>query len=188
MAFVPAIRRASRQTTRQIQDDVPRVTLAHTLGSGLLAGEVAGLVMAGSMMAIYSFVLEKSPFLPLQIIGTAVYGSAPTEAVDPLGFVAGLAVHQLVPALVWGLIFGALVSALRPSRSWSLMFLGLGTGALAQIVDVYILLPHAKSAFAGVQAWATDVHPLTSWLVHLVYGLALSFFPWKYDPASARFA
>ena len=185
MAFAP--------TAHRIPDDAlpearARAPVARTLRDGLVAGQTAGLAMAVAMMAIYTFVLGQTPFLPLQTVGAFARGGSALDGIQPLAFAAGLAMHQLGPALAWGLVFGILVALIRPERAMALMFLGLFVGLLAQVVDVYFLLPRFAAALDVPNYWAAHVHPAASWFVHAVFGLSLSLYPWKFDPAAHRYA
>lgn len=165
-----------------------RAPIARTLRDGLVAGQTAGLVMAAAMMAIYTFALGQTPFLPVQTIGAYVRGSSALEGMNPTAFAAGVAMHQLGPSLAWGLAFGVLVAVIRPRRAMALMLLGLLVGLLAQVVDVYVLLPRFALELGVPNYWGEHVHPAVSWLLHGVFGLSLSIFPWKFDPMARRYA
>jgi hypothetical protein len=178
------------------EEEVRRPTFGHELIAGAQAGQVAGLAMAVVLMAISSVFLGKGLFYPLQLIGTAVLGDGVIGRIDARTLVVGILVHQLGPSLVWGFVFGAVVWARKPRGSVALMMLGLLVGAIAQIFDVYVLLPLLAGELSGrlpflgplqkENLWA-HVPAAASWLAHLVFGLGLSLFPWKYDPAAHRF-
>lgn len=174
----------------------PRPAFGRELIAGVQAGQVAGLAMAAALMVIFSVFLNKSLFFPLQIIAASVLGENAIWQLDARTLVMGALVHQLGPALLWGVVFGVVVWLFKPRRSLALMTLGLLVGALAQVVDVHLLLPLLSGALSGriplfgpLQSdnlWA-QVPMVTSWLAHLVFGFALSLYPWKYDPVAESF-
>lgn len=155
----------------------PRSSTARDVLAGALAGQIAGLVMAVVVMAVFTFVLGQGPLFPVQVIGSFVFGDAALDGVHGGAIVAGLLLHQLGPALFWGLVFGALVSRmeLRGSR---LVFAGVAVGVASQVVDVHLILPFLMKALHGHDLWAEHVPVLWSWAAHIVYGLALASFPW----------
>jgi hypothetical protein len=170
----------------------PSATWTRTLGGGVAAGEIAGLAMAVSMAAAFQFAMSRSPFLPFQAIGATLLGYAdgapPSYGLRGALGLAGFAVHMVVPSLFWGLVFGGVVLATRPSRAWRLLLLGLGTGAVAQIVDVHILMPILDANHILVDRWTVTVHPVWSWLFHLAFGVGVSLHPWTYDAELGHFA
>src|SRR5262249_39938898 len=99
----------------------------------------------------------------------------------------GFAVHLAIPSLVWGVGYGVLDVLTRPQRASTLLLSGLVVGVLAQVIDVMILLPWLAGLGVVHDAWTPNVHRVVSWLAHIAYGIGLSFYPWKYDPASGRF-
>jgi len=170
------------------EDVRPHAPIARTLRDALVAGQTAGVAMAIAMMVVSTFLLGQTPFVPIQSIGAFVLGSSALDGMNPIAFVVGFLLHQLGPALAWSLAFGALVAVVRPQRAVVLMYLGLFVGVLAQVVDVYILLPRITTALSLPNYWAEHVHPAVSWLVHLVFGLGLCMFPWNFDPVTRRYA
>jgi hypothetical protein len=173
-----------------------RPAIARELIAGVQAGQVAGLAMAAALMATFSVFLHKSLFYPLQIIAASVLGENAIRRLDARTLIVGVLVHQLGPALLWGVVFGVAVWLFKPRRGITLMALGLFVGALAQIIDVHLLLPLLTRVFSGhfpllaplqrANLWM-QVPIATSWFGHLVFGFALSFYPWKYDPAARSF-
>jgi hypothetical protein len=173
-----------------------RPAFGRELIAGVQAGQVAGLAMAGALMAIFSVFLGKSMFYPLQIIAASVLGESAIARLDARTLVVGVLVHQLGLALLWGVVFGVVVWLKKPRGSVALMALGLFVGALSQITDVHLLLPLLSGAFSDrvpffgpllrANLW-TLVPSAASWLAHLVFGLALSVYPWKYDPVARSF-
>ena len=174
-----------------------RPGLGHELRAGVLAGQVAGLVMAATLMALFATFLGTSPFRPVQVIASSVLGEKALEPITGSALLVGIAVHQLGPALVWGGVFGFVVWLSRPSRGAALMMFGLLIGAVSQIVDVYLVLPallhsvsHGLPRALPIQdqnLWTEYVPPAASWLAHLAFGLALAVYPWRYDPLLKTF-
>jgi hypothetical protein len=173
-----------------------RPAIGRDLVAGVRAGQVAGLAMAVALMAISSLFLGQTLFFPLQVIAASVLGDGATVSLDARVLVVGLLVHQLGPALVWGVVFGIVVWLVKPRASTALMMLGLVVGALSQIVDVYVLLPLLSGEHLGrlplfealrtENVWA-HIPAAASWAAHMVFGFALSFYPWKYDPVARTF-
>jgi hypothetical protein len=166
---------------------VPREVISRTLSAGVVAGMVAGSTMALVMASLSYAAAGKSPFLPFTAIGSSILGRAIDHSDDPFTPALGLLFHMTVPSLVWGAMYGVLHILTRPRYARTLLFMGLVIGALAQVVDAWILVPALASVHLIWDAWTPAVHPLLSWLSHLAYGVGLSFYPWKYDPLSGRF-
>jgi hypothetical protein len=178
------------------EEKVRRPAFGRELIAGVQAGQVAGLAMAATLMAVFSAFLGKSPFYPLQIIAGSVLGEDAIGRLDARTLVVGVFVHQLGPALLWGIVFGVVVWLTKPRRSVTLMELGLFVGVLSQIIDVHLLLPLLSGGFSDhfprfgpllrANLW-THVPIAASWLAHLVFGVALSLYPWKFDPIARSF-
>jgi hypothetical protein len=174
-----------------------RPAFARELAAGVGAGQVAGLAMAVAIMALFSVFLHKSPFYPIEVIGAAALGEHVIGQLDARTLLVGVLVHQLGPSLFWGLVFGLVVWVVKPRRSMALLMFGLLVGALAQIVDVNLVLPLLAGAWSGqlpilaplqqANLWAAHVPLAASWVAHLVFGVALSLYPWKYDPVVGAF-
>ena len=172
-------------------------SFGHELISGVRAGQVAGLAMAGALMALSGVFLNKGLFYPLEVIAASVFGESAIGRLDVPTLVVGLLVHQFGPALAWGVVFGIVVWLFKPRRSVALMMWGILVGAIAQIVDVHILLPLLSGDLSGrlpffgplqhENLWAQHIPVVASWLGHLVFGLSLSLYPWRYDPAAGSF-
>jgi hypothetical protein len=179
-----------------LEAEYRRPAFGRELIAGVRAGQVAGLAMALVLMAIFSVFLNKSPFYPIQVIAASVLGGGTLRQLDARTLVVGVLVHQLGPALAWGVVFGFVVWVFKPRRSLALMMWGLVVGVLSQIVDVYVLLPLLSETLSGrrpllepvarLDLWA-QVPIAASWLAHLVFGFALSIYPWKYDPVAHSF-
>jgi hypothetical protein len=181
------VRTADDLGLRRRVTPVPRRAPARSISAGIVAGAVGGITMAIAL-ALFHYSIGKSPFLPFTLIGASVLNDPHAAASGSLLVAAvGFAVHITVPSLGWGVIYGVLDVLLRPQRASSLLFMGLAVGAFAQVVDVMILLPWLNAAHVIRDAWRPEIHPMVSWVAHLVYGVGLCFYPWKYDPLSGRF-
>jgi hypothetical protein len=163
-------------------------TLKRSVAAGALSGQIAGLIMAIVMMAVFTIFLGKNPLYPVQVIGSFIFGDAAIQGFHLSALLAGLLLHQLGPALLWGVLFGAAAHALRVSRGGKLLALGAATGLLSQIVDVNLVLPVAMNALHGHNIWAEQVPSFWSWAAHLVFGLGLAVYPWVYGRLDKRFA
>ena len=152
--------------------------LKRSVVAGVIAGQIAGLIMAVVVMAVFTLFLGKGPLYPVQVIGAVIFGDAALHGFHLPAFVAGLLVHQLGPALLWGVLFGGAAYALRISRGGKLLALGAATGLLSQIVDVNLVLPPVMNALHGHDIWAAQVPAFWSWAAHLVFGLGLATYPW----------
>lgn len=152
--------------------------LGRDLLAGVLAGQVAGLVMAVAMIAVFTLFLDRSPFFPVQVIGSFVFGDAAVSGFHGPAFVAGLVLHQLGPSLFWGALFGLVAGSVRATTTGALLAWGLAIGALSQIVDVNMLLPPLYETLHGHNIWAENVPDAWSWVAHLVYGAALACYGW----------
>jgi hypothetical protein len=187
-------------TARVFVDEVEEEShrsFGRELLGGIQAGQVAGLAMAATLMVLLSVFTNKGLFYPLQVIAASVLGENAIGRFDARTLLVGVAVHQLGPALAWGVVFGVVVWLFKPQRSVALMMWGLLVGAVAQIVDVHVLLPLLSGELSGrlpyfsplqhENLWAHHVPVVASWLAHLMFGLGLSLYPWRYDPAARSF-
>lgn len=146
---------------------------------GALAGQIAGLVMAVVMMAVFAIFLGTSPLFPVQVIGSFATGDVAVQGQFHLAsLLAGLALHQLGPSLLWGLAFAGVVHALDVRRIGPLLFAGLGVGVASQVIDVNLLIPPLFRALHGHDIWSENVPAFWSWASHVVFGLSLASFAW----------
>jgi hypothetical protein len=155
-------------------------TLRQDLISGVITGQVAGLIMAVVVMAVFTIFLGKGPLYPVQVIGSFVYGDRALEGLHVGALLVGLLLHQLGPSLAWGLA----VNRLDLRGGPAFVALAVVTGLASQAIDVGVLVPAAMSALHGHDIWAEQVPAFWSWAAHLVFGLGLLSFPW----ISTRFA
>jgi hypothetical protein len=159
----------------------PRSAQGQVLGrdvlGGIFAGEISGLIMAVVMMGVFALILQKTALFPVQVIGSIIYGDRALVGTHLPSIIAGLLLHQLGPALVWGVLFGAAVYAFDARQGGKLAVVAIGAGLIAQIVDVNIILPMVFNALHGHDLWAENVPAFWSWASHLVFGIGLLLFP-----------
>jgi hypothetical protein len=155
----------------------PHASLRQDVVAGAIAGQISGLIMAVVVMAVFTVFLGTGPLYPVQVIGSLVFGDAALEGVHVGALAAGLLLHQLGPALVWGIAFGVVVNRFD-LRGGALAAAAVATGIASQVVDVLVLVPFAMKALHGHDIWAEQVPAFWSWAAHVVYGLGLLSFPW----------
>ena len=153
------------------------LSLRQDVIAGALAGQIAGLIMAVVVMAVFALFLGTSPLYPVQVIGSLVFGDAALEGFHLGALLAGLLLHQLGPALAWGIAFGVAANRLQLRRGPGLVAAAVVTGAASQVIDVGLLVPLAMKALHGHDIWAEQVPVFWSWAAHIVFGLGLLSFP-----------
>src|SRR6185503_13963191 len=79
------------------------------LVSAVVTGQIAGLIMAVVVMAVFTVFLGKGPLYPVQVIGAFIFGDAALHGIHVPAIIAGLLLHQLGPSLFWGFAFGLAV-------------------------------------------------------------------------------
>jgi hypothetical protein len=146
--------------------------------AGALAGQIAGLIMAVVIMAVFTLFLGKGPLFPVQVIGSIAFGDAALDGFHLGALLVGLILHQLGPALLWGVAFGLVVNRLELRAGPGLVVAAVLTGLTSQVIDVGILVPAAMNALHGHDLWAENVPSFWSWAAHLVFGLGLLSFSW----------
>jgi hypothetical protein len=154
-----------------------RRTAARPLAAGVITGQIAGLIMAVVVMAVFTLFLGRGPLYPVQLIGSAVFGPGALEGFQPGALLAGLVLHQAGPSLFWGVAFGLAAGAIglrEPARAAAL---GVIVGVLSMVVDVYLAVPLVMKARAGADLWAQNVPILWDWAAHLVFGLSFVLYP-----------
>lgn len=154
--------------------------------SAVVTGQIAGLIMAVVVMAVFTIFLGKGPLYPVQVIGAFVFGDAALHGVHVPAIVAGLLLHQLGPSLFWGFAFGLAVHYLDVRKGAALLALAVTIGLGSQLVDVNLILPPLLKGLHGHDIWAEEVPAFWSWAAHLVFGLALGLFPWVSVKVAAR--
>lgn len=144
--------------------------------SGVITGQIAGLIMAVVVMIVFALFLGHSPLYPVQVIGSTLFGEAALQGFHLGALLVGLVLHQLGPSLLWGFIFGLLASKFSIQSKTSSLFLGLGLGVVS-MVGPYFLIPAIMHALHGVDFWNREVPMMWDWAAHLVFGASFVLFP-----------
>jgi hypothetical protein len=150
--------------------------LRRDLTAAVITGQVAGLIMAIVIMAVFALFLGKSPLYPVQVIGAFVFGDKALQGFQIGALLMGLVLHQLGPALFWSLVFGLGIHLFHIRSGTALLLLGIIIGLVSQVVDVNLILPVAMQSLQGHNIWAEQVPNFWSWAAHVVYGLSLALF------------
>jgi hypothetical protein len=144
--------------------------------SGIVTGQLAGLIMAVVVMLVFAVFLGKSPLFPVQVIGSALLGESALQGFNVGAILAGLVLHQFGPSLLWGSIFGLLASKLSIQSVQSAVKLGVAIGIIS-MVDPYLLIPAVMNTLHGVDFWNREVPMFWDWAAHLVFGLSFGLYP-----------
>jgi hypothetical protein len=147
-----------------------------TIWSGILTGQIAGLIMAVVVMLVFAVFLGKNFLFPVQVIGSTVFGEAALQGININAILAGLVLHQLGPSLLWGFIFGLLAKKLSVETTTQALKLGLGVGVIS-MVGPYLLIPFAMNTLHGVDFWNREVPMFWDWAAHLVFGASFALYP-----------
>jgi hypothetical protein len=156
--------------------------------AGVVTGQVAGLVMAVVVMAVFVLFLGKGPLYPVQVIGSALLGESALQGLNVGAVLAGLFLHQAGPSLLWGALFGLYAMKAPDHARRHALAVGLGLG-IVSMVGPYVLIPTVMNAMHGVDIWNREVPILWDWAAHFVFGAAFMFYPKVYariarvDPA-----
>lgn len=144
--------------------------------SGIITGQLAGLIMAVVVMIVFTIFLGKSPLYPVQVIGSAVFGEPALHGFHLGALLAGLVLHQVGPSLLWGVLFGFLAKKLDIQTAKSALGLGLVIGLIA-MVGPYLLIPAVMNTLQGVDYWNREVPIFWDWAAHIVFGLSFVLYP-----------
>jgi hypothetical protein len=155
----------------------PASSPGRDLAAGAITGQIAGLIMAVVMMAVFTLFIGKGPLFPVQVIGSFIFGDAAIQGFNLPALLAGLVLHQAGPSLFWGVVFGGVLYALDVRRAGVVVLIGAIVGLASQVVDVNLVIPVAMKALHGHDIWAEQVPAFWSWAAHLVFGLGLAVFP-----------
>ncbi len=167
----------SAETSRPVESRMVKGALPLDVAGGVIAGQIAGLIMAVVVMAVFTLFLGKGPLYPVQVIGSFVFGEEALSGIHVPAVIAGLVLHQLGPSLFWGTVFGALAHALALKRGPALATVGVLVGIASQVIDAHLILPAAFTALHGQDLWAREVPVGWSWAAHVVFGISLLTFP-----------
>lgn len=150
-------------------------TKSHSVISGLLTSQAAGLIMAVVVMIVFTVFLGKGPIYPVQVIGSTIFGENALVGFNPSAFLAGLVLHQGV-ALAWGIVFTILAVALKVQTVKQSVILGVVV-AVVSMVDTYFFVPAVMMHLHGVDIWNREVPIFWNWAAHLVFGLSYGLYP-----------
>jgi hypothetical protein len=143
---------------------------------GIVTGQIAGLVMAVVVMAVFTLFLGKGPLYPVQVIGSALLGESALNGLNIGAVLVGLILHQAGPSLLWGALFGfAAMKAPDTVRRHALL-LGLGL-AVVSMVGPYVLIPFVMKTLHGVDLWGREVPVAWDWAAHIVFGAVFALYP-----------
>lgn len=146
------------------------------LWSSIVTGQIAGLIMAIAMMAVFAIVFGKNPLFPVQVIGSSLLGEGALEGVNFKAVLVGLILHQLGPSLLWGVLFGLVATKLDLTSTKAALFAGFILGIVAMI-GPYIVIPSIFYTFQGVDIWNREVPIFWDWVAHLIFGLSFVLYP-----------
>jgi hypothetical protein len=154
----------------------PTRVQARPVLSGIVTGQLAGLIMAVVVMIVFAVFLGKSPLFPVQVIGSTLYGSEALNGFHLGALLAGLLLHQLGPSLLWGVIFGIIASRANIQSTASALKVGLGLG-LISMVGPYLLIPFVMHTMQGADYWNQNVPMFWDWAAHVVFGASFAIYP-----------
>lgn len=143
--------------------------------TGIITGQIAGLIMAVVVMAVFT-ILGKGPLYPVQVIGSTLFGESALEGFHLGALLAGLILHQAGPSLLWGFCFGQLAKRASINNVKSALTYGLGLGVVS-MMGPYLLIPMVMTALQGVDYWAQEVPIFWDWAAHLVFGASFALYP-----------
>jgi hypothetical protein len=146
------------------------------LVSGIITGQIAGLIMAVVVMLVFTVFLGKGPLYPVQVIGSLLFGEAALQGFHLPALLAGLLLHQLGPSLLWGVVYGLTAKRAAPDTTASALMLGLGVGVLS-MAGPYLLIPFLFDILQGVDLWNREVPMLWDWAAHIVFGASFALYP-----------
>lgn len=154
------------------------------LWSGILNGQVAGLLMVVVMMILFS-VNGGSPIFPLQVVGSLAIGDGALQSNNYTAVVIGLILHQLGPALLWGILYGILAAKLAVRTRSEALMLGLGIGVIA-MVGPYFLIPFLMTGMHGFDLWNHHIPMVWDWMAHLLFGASFVLYPSFFDSLKGK--
>lgn len=150
----------------------------------LLTSQVAALIMAVVVMAVFTLFLGKGPLFPVQVIGSTFVGEPALHGFNLAALLTGLVLHQGV-GLAWGVVFGVAAYVLKVDTVKASMLLGVAV-AVVSMVDSYVIVPAVMNALQGVDYWNQNVPMFWNWAAHIVLGLGFGFFPVIADKLAKR--
>jgi hypothetical protein len=146
-----------------------------SLLGAVLTSQIAGLIMAIVVMAVFTLFLGHGPLYPVQVIGSVIFGEPALNGFQLPALLAGLIIHQSV-ALVWGIVFGVIAMQMKIASVRGSALLGVAVAAVS-MVDSYVFVPAVMTHFHGVDIWNREVPIFWNWAAHLVFGLSFGLYP-----------
>ncbi|MBI4511629.1 MAG: hypothetical protein HY698_18485 [Deltaproteobacteria bacterium] len=145
--------------------------------TSMVAGQLAGLTMAMTMMGTLALVYGRSPLFPLQVMSALLLGDSVLTNPTPGALAVGFLAHQTGPTLFWSRLLGFMVGYSKApiDRTKALLF-GLLVGTVAQVIDIYVVMGPSQQARNGHNIWAENVRFPWDWVGHLVFGLSMGLF------------
>jgi hypothetical protein len=143
---------------------------------GIVTGQIAGLIMAVVVMVVFAVFLGTTPFYPVQVIGSMAMGETALSGFNITAVIAGVLLHQLGPALLWGTIFGFMATIYKVTDSGKALSLGLIIGVVS-MVGPYLLIPALMNALHGQDFWNQNVPMFWDWAAHIVFGASFGLYP-----------
>lgn len=164
------------ETIMKTNETVAEKANTRSLISGVVTGQIAGLIMAVVVMAVFTLFLGKGPLFPVQVIGSTFVGEEALQGTHIGAVLVGLLLHQLGPSLLWGAVFGLLANLLNINTLKQSLILGLIIGVVS-MVGPYVLIPKVMNALQGQDFWNREVPMIWDWAAHIVFGVAFALFP-----------
>lgn len=143
--------------------------------SGIISGQIAGLIMAVVVMLVFT-ILGKGPFFPVQVIGSMALGESALQGTNFLAILVGVLLHQLGPSLLWGIVFGFVAAKFQIKDSKESLLMGLAVGVIS-MVGPYLLIPTLMNFFHGADYWNQNVPMFWDWAAHIVFGASFVVYP-----------
>lgn len=163
------------KSTSSIQNAYAEKTFTNTMLSGIITGQIAGLIMAVVVMLVFT-ILGKGPFFPVQVIGSMALGESALVGTNLFAVLVGVLLHQLGPSLLWGVVFGFIAAKLPVKSTADSLKAGLAVGVIS-MVGPYLLIPFLMNAFHGADYWNQNVPMFWDWAAHIVFGASFVVYP-----------
>jgi hypothetical protein len=151
-------------------------TNKHPVLAGIITGQIAGLIMAVVVMAVFALFLGHGPLYPVQVIGSTVFGESALQGINVGAVLAGLVLHQAGPSLLWGYVFGEAAKRFPAGSVGGALKLGIPL-AIISMAGPYLLIPAVMNTLHGVDIWNREVPMFWDWAAHLVFGLSFVLYP-----------
>lgn len=155
---------------------VEHYTENKALLSSIITGQIAGLVMAVAVMAVFAIVYGQNPLFPVQVIGSVLLGESALQGFSFKAVLLGLFLHQAGPAFLWGTLYGLVARKVDLTSTKAALFAGLILGIVAMI-GPYLVIPSIFHALQGVDIWNREIPLAWDWVAHIIFGLTFFLYP-----------